>query len=180
MMPEMRRPVAVDRVPPGGMTEHVVASEAERKALADRFDLVAINELTGLLHLSPWRRGGVKMTGRIDAVIVQTCVVTLEPFEVVVTDEIIRYFASHNAPGPAAVRSVESLEDEPEVVTGNSIDVGEVVAEALGLAIDPYPRKPGAVFGPNGDDSRRPAVAESPFAVLDRIGTARRSRKDRA
>jgi hypothetical protein len=179
MIPEMSRPVAIDRVPQGGMTEHVVATDDERKALAARFDLVAIRELTGLLHLTPWRRGGVKITGRVDAVIVQTCVVTLDPFEVVVTDEIVRYFAGHHAPGTAAVHSVESLEDEPEVVTGNSIDVGEVVAEALGLAIDPYPRKPGVVFGSDGDASRLSVAEASPFAVLGRIGAASRDRKDR-
>jgi uncharacterized metal-binding protein YceD (DUF177 family) len=168
MIPEMSRLVAVDRIPPAGMTEHVLATEAERKALAERFELVAINRLTGVLHLEPWRRGGVKVTGRVDAEIVQTCVVTLDPFEVTLTEEIVRYFAGQTAPGPAAaVHTVESLEeDAPELVTGGSIDIGEVLAEALGLAINPYPRKPGAIFGSSGDGDNDSDTGTSPFAAL--------------
>lgn len=181
MTPEMSRLIAVDRVSPGGMTEHVIASDGERSALAARFDLVAIKELTGLLRLEPWRRGGVKLTGRLDAVIVQTCVVTLDPFEAAISDEIVRYFAGHNEPGPAAaVHSVESLEeDAPDVVTGGSIDIGEVLAEALGLAIDPYPRKPGAEFRQGGDSHVDRASGASPFAVLDKLKAPERKRRGR-
>jgi hypothetical protein len=182
MMPEMSRLVAVDRIAPGGLTEHIVATDGERKALATRFDVVAIGELTGLLRLEPWRRGGVKITGRVDAIIVQTCVVTLDPFEVAVRDEISRYFAGRNAPGPAAaVLSVESLEeDAQEVVTGASIDIGEVLAEALGLAIDPYPRKPGAKFE-SGDDSGQESGSDAgPFAALVKIKATSRTRNGRA
>lgn len=181
MTPELSRLVAVDRVPAGGMTEEIVATDAERKALAARFNIAALNELTGLLRLEPWRRGGVKMTGWVDAAIVQTCVLTLEPFEANVKDEIIRYFSGQNSPGPAAaVRSVESLEEDAhDVVTGGSIDIGEVVAEALGLAIDPYPRKPGAIFESGGDSIRQPGSETGPFAILDKVMANRPTRKGR-
>jgi uncharacterized metal-binding protein YceD (DUF177 family) len=182
MTPEISRLVAVDRVSPGGLTEHIVATDGERKALAARFDVVAVSELTGLLRLEPWRRGGVKITGRVDATMVQTCVVTLDPFEVSVRNEITRYFAGQNAPGPAAaVHSVESLEeDAQEFVTGASIDIGEVLAEALGLAIDPYPRKPGATFESGDGSGQEPGSDASPFAALAKIMAISRTRKGRA
>lgn len=181
MTPEMSRLTAVDRVPPGGMTEHVVATEGERQALAARFDLVAITELTGLLRLEPWRRGGVKITGRVDAVVVQTCVVTLEPLEAVVKDEVVRYFAGRSAPGPAAaVHAVESLEEDADEVAGGSIDLGEVVAEALGLAIDSYPRKAGAVFGSGSAPAGGSDHQSSPFAALEQIRASQRTGKGRA
>ncbi len=182
MTPEMSRLVAVDRVPRGGVTEHVVANADERRALAVRFDVLAISELTGLLRLEPWRRGGIKVSGRVDAVVVQTCVVTLDSFEVALTDEIVRYFVGHNAPGPApVVLSVESLDaDAPDVVASGSIDIGEVVAETLGLAIDPYPRKPGAVFGSVGDSLHGADAEAGPFAILDKIKATGRPRKGRA
>ncbi len=148
MTPELSRWVAVSRVPTGGMTEQIVATDREREALARRFGLAAIRELNGLLRLEPWRRGGVKVIGRVNARIVQACVVTLDLFEAAVQEEVARYFVGQNMPGPAAsVHSVEALdEDAPDIVTGDHIDLGEVMAETLGLAIDPYPRKPGAVF----------------------------------
>jgi uncharacterized metal-binding protein YceD (DUF177 family) len=148
MQPEFSRLVAIDRVPPEGLIEQISASEAEREALAARFGLVAVHELSALLRLEPWRRGGVKVTGHFEARVEETCVVTLDPFEETLKDEVVRYFAGQNAPGRTpVVHSIESLEeDEPDVISGGSIDLGEVVAESLGLALNPYPRKPGVEF----------------------------------
>jgi hypothetical protein len=39
---------------------------------------------------------------------------------------------------------VSAPADAPEPLTGNLLDVGEIVAEQLSLAADPYPRKQGA------------------------------------
>jgi hypothetical protein len=39
---------------------------------------------------------------------------------------------------------IDPLADEPEPLEGDRIDLGEIVAEELALAIDPYPRAPGA------------------------------------
>lgn len=41
--------------------------------------------------------------------------------------------------------------DIPDQFTGDSIDVGAVVAEFAALAIDPYPRKPDAEFAVKGE-----------------------------
>jgi uncharacterized metal-binding protein YceD (DUF177 family) len=166
MTPEFSRLIAVDRVPAEGFTEELRATEEEREALARRFGLVAIAELSALLELVPWRRGGIKVTGRFDAVVVQTCVVTLDPFEARISEEITRYFAGQNAPGHApVVHNVESLgEDEPDVISGNAIDLGELVAESLGLALDPYPRKPGVEF--MSSDAGVQKDRENPFDAL--------------
>jgi uncharacterized metal-binding protein YceD (DUF177 family) len=166
MTPEFSRLIAIDRVPPEGLTEELTATEDERRALAERFGLNALHELSALLRLEPWRRGGVKVTGRFEARVEQTCVVTLEPFEQPMSEEITRYFAGRNSPGPTpVVRSVESLgEDEPEIISGGSIDLGELVAESFGLALDPYPRKPGAEFKSAAERGDEPRMG--PFAGL--------------
>ncbi len=52
-------------------------------------------------------------------------------------------------------------EDPPELIEGDEIDVGALVIEQLALEIDPFPRKPGAVFDPGPEES-----PPSPFAVL--------------
>ena len=52
-----------------------------------------------------------------------------------------------NPAGRALFIDLDSLEgDEPDLVTDGEIDLGELAAETLVLAIDPYPRKPGAVL----------------------------------
>lgn len=170
MTPEFSRLIAIDRVPPEGTAERISATEDERQALAERFGLIAIHELSALLRLEPWRRGGIKVVGRFDARVEQTCVVTLEPFEETLKEDIARFFAGRNAPGPRpVVHSVVSLEeDEADMISGNSIDLGELVAESLGLALDPYPRKPGAEFASSAIGSEK-GKSQSPFAALQSL-----------
>ena len=177
MIPEFSRLIAVDRVPPEGTTERIEANEVERGELARRFGLLAIRELTAVLQLAPWRRGGIKVQGRFDAGVEQTCVVTLDPFEARISEDITRYFAGQNAPGPTpVVHSVESLgEDEPDVISGNAIDLGELVAESLGLALDPYPRKTGVEF--SATPSQDAATARNPFAALQTLKTDPESKR---
>ncbi|TIR82188.1 MAG: DUF177 domain-containing protein, partial [Mesorhizobium sp.] len=42
--------------------------------------------------------------------------------------------------------------DSPETFSGDTIDVGALAEQFFGLAIDPYPRKPGASLEGAGDD----------------------------
>jgi uncharacterized metal-binding protein YceD (DUF177 family) len=177
MTPEFSRLIAVDRVPPEGLIEKIEANEDERSSLARRFGLLAIRELTAVLELAPWRRGGIKVMGRFDSRVEQTCVVTLDPFEARISEDMTRYFLGQNAPGPTpVVHSVESLgEDEPDVISGNSIDLGELVAESLGLALDPYPRKPGVEFSASAvEDTGN--LARHPFAALQSLKTDPKSK----
>jgi hypothetical protein len=52
---------------------------------------------------------------------------------------------------------------------GDSLDIGEIVAEELALALNPYPRKAGldAPQGPDGDAVGEPPT--SPFAALAKL-----------
>ena len=61
---------------------------------------------------------------------------------------------------PTAWREIP---DPPEPIEGGQIDLGRLATDALFLAIDPYPRKPGAVFEPEvvADDPE-----DHPFAAL--------------
>ena len=170
MTPEFSRLVAVDRVPLEGMTERIAADARECEALARRFGLVAIHALSAVLKLEPWRRGGLKVTGRLEARVEQTCVVTLEPFEATVKEDLTQHFSGQSEPGSTpVVHSVESLEeDEPDVISGGSIDLGELVAETLGLSLDPYPRRPDAEFR-NPESPPEDAERPGPFAALQSI-----------
>ncbi len=166
MTVEFSRLIPVDRVPDLGSREKLEANEEERAGLAARFELVFIRSFTGKMELKPWRKGGIRVTGRMEADVTQSCVVTLDPFDTNVTFEIERFFLGKTNAGATQVRDVESLEgDEPDLIVDNSIDLGELAAEELGLALDPYPRKPGAEFA----SAAEPEAAENtrqPFASL--------------
>jgi uncharacterized metal-binding protein YceD (DUF177 family) len=155
----LSRPVAITDLPPEGVDVTVEASPEERAALAQDFKLPAIHALSGTYHLSGSPRR-VRVSGRVAARVSQICVVTLEPFDADVEEEVAVDFAAIDAgarPDPE-----EPLDEEADAIVDGTIDLGALTAEFLALGLDPYPRKPGADFSYQPDEGR-PA---SPFAVL--------------
>src|SRR5256885_2060453 len=81
-----RRPVALDRATVAPHFREIVATEAERAALARRLGLVALDRLSARLS---WRReasGIICLEGELEAEVAQSCVVTLEPVAARVAD----------------------------------------------------------------------------------------------
>ena len=137
--PEFSRPLLVDRVPRKGSHEHIKADEAECAKLAKRFAIPALHKLSARLLCSPWRGGGIKITGTVDAEFEQRSVISLELFASNSQFQLERFFLpSHKLD--------ENVEDDADPISNGVIDLGEVVAETLGLELDPYPRKPGESF----------------------------------
>jgi hypothetical protein len=93
-------------------------------------------------------------------------VVTLEPIDSEISEPVDVMYAPA---GPSTIEDDKgeaviefSQADPPETMIGGEIDLGAIATEFLLLAIDPYPRKEGAVFEPRiaGD------VDANPFAAL--------------
>lgn len=148
----------------------IEASEAERAALAEAYGLVAVNAFRAEVVAEPGPRGSVNLEGRVTADIVQTCVVSLVPVDQTIDEDLaVRFVRRSDAPpepkpGSEIVIDADTA-DPPEIIDGPTIDVGALVEEAFVLAIDPYPRAPGASLpGSPADDAG--AAAGSPFAVL--------------
>ena len=170
MRPEFSRPLAVERIGPTGTEMTIDADAEECEALARRFAIPAIHALSASFVATPWRRGGVALRGEISAEVEQLSVVSLEPIKSRIAERVVRYFQAELAPGHnRAVLGVESLEDEPEVISGGAIDLGEIAAEELALALDPYPRRPGEVFREETGQGSGERPPNSPFAVLSRL-----------
>jgi uncharacterized metal-binding protein YceD (DUF177 family) len=176
---ELSRPFTVARIPENGEAFHFEATPGERSALARRFDLVDLASLEAegkLLAFDHGRRARVE--GVIRAQVVQTCVVTLDPVPAAVEDSFVRTYISTpvrpSGPEQEIILDLDA-EDPPEPLLGGVVDVGEAVAETLGLALDPYPRAPGAALeqavgdgGPApGKSTEEPEIKrESPFSAL--------------
>ena len=166
-MSEFSRVVRLDELPPGGTTMTLDAEPAERDALARRFSLLALHRLQATLRLEPGAVAGgrsLHVFGRLGAEVEQECVVTLDPVPARIDEPVDLTFAEGAAaPEGEAVVAVEA-EDPPEPIEDGTVDLGEALAELLALALEPYPRKPGAVFEP------LPAPqAASPFAALRQL-----------
>jgi uncharacterized metal-binding protein YceD (DUF177 family) len=156
-------PVAVADIPETGRHIELQADGPIRDAIAGAAGLSALPRLDASFDLVRHGSNGLRLTGRVTATVVQGCVVTLEPVESEIDEAVDLTFLAD--PGLAtAAGGLQSLDadEPPELLRDGTVDLGAVATEFLLLGIDPYPRKPGAVFD-------APAVADPsghPFAAL--------------
>lgn len=168
--PELSRPLDLEALrAEGGFAATIEADAAERDALARRFGTLAVGAFSAAVEAAPWGPGGVCVEGRAAARLTQTCVVTLEPVETALDEPFRRYFAPASRMAEAEALLVGDARDDLEPLPA-TLDLGEIAAEAAALAIDPYPRKPGAAFegrrhGPPGAAALTDEAAR-PFAGL--------------
>jgi uncharacterized metal-binding protein YceD (DUF177 family) len=167
--PEFSRIVECAAVATGMVRQSIEAGEAERQALARRFGLVALTALRAEVTLAPAAAGQVRLDGRLQAHVVQSCVVTLGPVEADIAESFTLFYAEDGTPpGPAVDLPIDD-EAWPEPIEDGRIDIGEAVAQQLALALDPYPRAPGASLDPAYGEVIEPAPkAPNPFAALAR------------
>lgn len=156
--PEFSRPLRTERALRGQVHE-VVATPEECARLAQRMGIVAIRSLRGRFELTPEPGGVFAAHLRMTASVVQACVVTLEPFTADLAEDVQLRLVPEGS---------ESEDDDPEgpdeiPYAGAVIDLGELAAEQLALALDPYPRRPDAALPPVED------TAPHPFAALRRL-----------
>ena len=155
-------PVAVGDVPEAGRRVDLVANAPIREAIAKAAGLAALPRLEAKFDLTRLGADGLRVAGRVSATIVQNCVVTLEPIESEVDEPIDLLFLPDTAAALDAAGLQPTGVDPPESLRGGAADLGAVATEFLLLGIEPYPRKPGAVFdAPPADDP-----ASHPFAAL--------------
>ena len=126
------------------------------------------------------------VAGRVQARVGQTCVVTLDPIENDIDEAIDLIFAPpEQIPALAdlvdeAAESDAEIPDPPEPIVDGIIDLGRLATDALFLAIDPYPRKPDAVFEPPAvpdDPEDHPFAALKALQARPRAVRIRRSRR---
>jgi len=165
--PEFSRPVLVDTIPTRGMDMEVEANAAERAALAQRFAINKVMELKAKAHLRALAGGALfKVDGHLHAVVEQTCVVTLEPVEQVIDESFMITFGAGEDSDTLELDLSMDDDDPPEPLTDGAIDLGEVVAEHLALALDPFPRKAGAELPEIKEEAPIKEEKVSPFAAL--------------
>ena len=166
-------PVTVAAVPETGRRLDLVADDAARDAIAKAAGLAALPRLEARFDLTRQGADGLRAVGRVSATVVQNCVVTLEPIESQIDEAVDLVFLPDVEP-PAEAVDLEALEadEPPEAIRNGVIDLGAVATEFLLLGLDPYPRKPGAVFDapPAGDPASHPFAA---LAALKKGGTAK-------
>jgi len=172
---ELERVVDLDRMGPSGAALEIAPSDSERAALAKRFGFLGLPAFSARVTVDRLVGGQIVVEGRLRGRIVQACVLTLDP----VNQDLDEAFRIVFKPDMADDRDPESGEavlnsqaDAPEPLTGNMLDIGEIVAEQLSLAADPYPRRAGAKLEDvlpkprHGGRKGQPEQRRHPFAGL--------------
>ncbi|MGX7953398.1 YceD family protein [Tsuneonella sp. HG249] len=162
--PEFSRVVRARPQPPEHLS--ISAEESERTGLAARFGVVAIDALEAELRFEP-SGDAVVAKGRLTADLVQNCAVSREDFPTRVDESLdLRFVPAGSI--ETTEEEIELASDEPDVIEfeGDSFDLGEAVAQSLGLAIDPYAE------GPAADEARRRAGIVDDAAPRGPLGEA--------
>ena len=141
--PEFSRPFDLEELDGTPRIIDLTANEEECALLAKRFDQQSVGRLSANLVLV-WLEAGevLAVSGRFQAEVLQTCVISLEPVSAELDEKINLVFA----------RDIEKSADivdpeDAEPFDGDVVDLGELVAEEFSLALDPYPRRPGINLG---------------------------------
>jgi hypothetical protein len=168
LAPPWHIPVAVDDIAPTGQQFDLVADGAIRAAVARIAGLRDLPRLEAKFEVTRHGAGGLRVTGLVSATVGQNCVVTLEPLSNDVEEAVDLVFLPQQAPAPRDAETETETRprnvkwDDPEPLIAGVIDLGALAVEFLMLGVDPYPRKPGAVFETPLDHQ----ADEGPFAVL--------------
>jgi hypothetical protein len=164
-----RVPLAVAQIPDSGLHRDIEADAAAREAMAELGGVREILSANASLDVMPESAGRFHVSGHVRARVGQTCVVTLDPIESDIDEQIDLIFAP-----PDQIPQMADLVDEtpegdvkipdpPEPIVNGVIDLGRLATDAVFLGIDPYPRRSDAMFEP-------PAIAadpeDHPFAAL--------------
>lgn len=160
--------VDVRRLPQKGFPVRIEADAAQRALLANDHGLISVDRFVADLVVQTWKREGIRVSGTVDADVVQECIVTLEPLPAQIHETIEALFVPESS--PLARPDHEDGEmflsaegpDAPETFDGESVDAGALAEEFFGLALDPYPRKAAAELPRKSENE----IVSSPFVDL--------------
>lgn len=189
MRNEFSRHIRIDHIDGKDKRERIEADALECAALAKRFGIISVDSLVADVVVA---REGDRMTyhvtGNLRADVIQACVVGGEKVSSKITEDFEAWFidqtyvANFKKVKDRKEREESSDEiemteekDDPEQISDGKIDIGEVVAQYLGLSLDPYPRANSLGHGDYIEvkEGKRP----NPFAVLADMD-AKREKKD--
>ena len=127
--------------------------------MAEEHGLLSVESYRAELLVTPWKRHGVKVAGRVEADITQACVVTLDPIAAHIDEPVEGLFLPQESKlgrqgfeGGGEILLDADGPDSPETFAGETVDAGALAEQFFGLAIDPYPRRKGVSLEVDGDD----------------------------
>lgn len=170
--PPLEREFDLGRLSDAGQEIVLAPKGAELAALAKWVDVPSVDTFTATVELTRKSLSDFHYAAKIEADIMQECVVTLEPVKSHVSRSFSRELhlsrVARHQPLTEALAPGAGDDETPEEISSPHFDVAGPVLEEFSLAIDPYPRAQGAAFESPADPAEQ---ATHPFAVLGRLKT---------
>jgi uncharacterized metal-binding protein YceD (DUF177 family) len=178
MKNELSRPVAIETIDSKGYKTTITATEDECADLAKRFDLNTIDSLRADITITP-HTATYHVTGELTAEVEQISVISGDPVPTTIKQDIEAWFtdgakiASFEQAKQRREKTDEEHEivdekDDPERIMDGAIDLGEVTAQFLGLALDDFPRGQDEENGDYIEVDEKDAKS-NPFAALEAL-----------
>lgn len=122
----------------------LTVSADDRTRLAEELGISGIKKLAFEGKLTPQGRNDWHLDAKLGATVVQPCVVTLAPVTTRIDEPVTRRYTTHL---PEMSGGEEEMPDDDIEPLPQYLDLWELVAEALSLALPPYPRASEASLG---------------------------------
>ena len=176
MKRDFKQNIKVSELKSGSRTFELVVSDNDLAELAERFGLNAIRSLSAIVEIQDkGPRQGVLLKGNVKADLDQHCVVSNDPVPSNIDTELYLRLV-----GPEELERLDEAEafldpeaDEYDALEGDEINLGEVIAQTVSMALDQFPRKEGAdiKIKPNQDVTFNEELLEkkNPFSALEKL-----------
>ena len=162
IVPEFSRLVRIAGLGFKPFRQRIEATPNECQRLSQRFGLFGLDRLFADVELRRQDGEVILLEATFEANFMQACTVTLEPVPGGISDR----FALVYGPISEQRHEIEGGVGEPafEPIEGDTIDIGEAVAQELSLSLPLCPRHPGADIEVEFSDG-----LSGPFASLARL-----------
>lgn len=180
--PEWSHFIDADKIGKAPLKLKISPPDEERKRLAKRMNVSDLKSLEADIVISRDAGSNVLfVSGQIHANVTQPCIITAKPVHSEIQDSFEAWYADEKQAVSFAKAKKEKQEregeggevpfldesEDPEPIENGQIDVGELVAQYLSLAINPYPQAEGVELPeePIKAAAESP-IYENPFAAL--------------
>lgn len=169
MQKEFSYPLVVSELPQSEQHYHLKATAENCRYIRDILQVPEVREVEAEIGLKNTHTTGIlKIWGHIRAKLVLESVISLELFE---QDYDFDFAYTYDTKATYASQREQAEDwtvDLPDVVEGDTIDLGDIVIEQIALKIDDYPRKPGEVFIFESEFDEKD-TSNRPFEVLSKL-----------
>ncbi|MEO1550998.1 MAG: DUF177 domain-containing protein [Pseudomonadota bacterium] len=167
--PSLPSLLVLDRLDSHRPTKFDLAASAQEMArIAKDLGLLGLAKLRFAGEIAPKGAQSWQVRATLGATATQACVVTLAPVKTRIDQQVTRRYVPEAQMPTTSPDSETELDDETDPIP-DQIDLWDVAAEALALALPDYPKateapQDGQVFGPKGvapmtDEEARPFAA---------------------